>query len=154
MIEIKGAFNTAICYTENLEAFAAEQIKSVCDQEAFAGCKIRIMPDVHAGKGCTIGTTMTIQDKIVPGMGGVDIGCGRETVMLEEREIDFDKLDALIRERIPSGFDIRDEPHALNSEINLHELRCSPYVNLFRAERSIGTLGGGYADIYIIPTLV
>jgi len=143
MIEVKGAFNTAICYTDALEPFAAEQIKSVCDQDVFKGCKIRIMPDVHAGKGCTIGTTMTITDKVVPGMVGVDIGCGMETVMLEEREIDFDKLDVLIRERIPSGFDVRDVPHEFNSEIDLHELRCSPYVNLYRAERSIGTLGGG-----------
>ena len=76
MIEIVGAYNTALCYTGELEEAAAGQIKAVCDQSAFADCKIRIMPDVHAGMGCTIGTTMTITDKIVPGMVGVDIGCG------------------------------------------------------------------------------
>ena len=86
MIEIKGQFNTAFCYTPALEPTAAAQIRTVCDQEAFAGCMIRIMPDVHAGKGCTIGTTMTIRDKIVPGMVGVDIGCGMETVRLAEKE--------------------------------------------------------------------
>ena len=74
MIEIKGQYNTALCYTPALEPTAEAQIHTVCDQEAFADCKIRIMPDVHAGKGCTIGTTMTIRDKIVPGMVGVDIG--------------------------------------------------------------------------------
>lgn len=67
MIEIQGAYNSAIVYTENLEELARSQIQSVCDQEVFVGCKLRIMPDVHAGKGCTIGTTMTIRDKIVPG---------------------------------------------------------------------------------------
>lgn len=101
------------------------------------------MPDVHAGKGCTIGTTMTIQDKIVPGMVGVDIGCGMETVELAEREIDFAKLDALIRERIPYGREIRDIPHPLNSEIDLTQLRCADQVNLDRAVHSIGSLGGG-----------
>ncbi len=143
MIEIQGLHNTALCYTPALDPKAAEQIRAVCDQEAFAGCKIRIMPDVHAGKGCTIGTTMTIQDKIVPGMVGVDIGCGMETVRLAEREIDFAALDALIRKEIPCGQNIRKDEHPLNDEINLHQLRCSAYVSIERAKRSIGTLGGG-----------
>ena len=143
MIEIKGQFNTALCYTPALEPTAAAQIRTVCDQEAFAGCKIRIMPDVHAGKGCTIGTTMTIRDKIVPGMVGVDIGCGMETVCLAEKEIDFAALDALIRKEIPCGQNIRREEHPLNGEINLYQLRCAPYVSIERAKRSIGTLGGG-----------
>lgn len=143
MIEIQGSHNTAICYTPQLEKAAAGQIKAVCDQEAFAGSKIRVMPDVHAGMGCTIGTTMTISDKVVPGMVGVDIGCGMETVRLAECDIDFEKLDALIRAEIPCGREIRDTPHALNADIDLTELRCSPYVKLERARRSIGTLGGG-----------
>lgn len=143
MITIQGLYNTAVCYTSELEELAENQIKMVCDQPEFAGCKIRIMPDVHAGKGCTIGTTMTIQDKIVPGMVGVDIGCGMETVELAEREIDFAKLDALIRERIPYGREVRDTMHALNAEIDLTQLRCADQVNLNRAMRSIGTLGGG-----------
>ena len=143
MIEIQGLYNTAICYTPALEPTAEMQIKTVCDQEAFAGCKIRIMPDVHAGKGCTIGTTMTIRDKIVPGMVGVDIGCGMETVRLAEKEIDFAALDALIRKEVPCGQNIRREEHPLNDEINLYQLRCAPYVSIERAKRSIGTLGGG-----------
>lgn len=143
MVTIQGLFNTAVCYTPELEDLAAKQIKAVCDQAEFAGCKIRIMPDVHAGKGCTIGTTMTIRDKIVPGMVGVDIGCGMETVELAEHEIDFAKLDALIRKEIPYGRDVRDTLHALNAEIDLTQLRCADQVNLNRAMRSIGTLGGG-----------
>lgn len=143
MITIQGQYNTAICYTNELEGAAWEQIQAVCDRPEFAGCKIRIMPDVHAGKGCTIGTTMTIQDKIVPGMVGVDIGCGMETVELAEHEIDFAKLDALIREKIPYGREIRDIPHPLNSEIDLTQLRCADQINLDRAVHSIGSLGGG-----------
>ena len=143
MITIQGQYNIAVCYTNELEGAAREQIQAVCDRPEFSGCKIRIMPDVHAGKGCTIGTTMTIQDKIVPGMVGVDIGCGMETVELSEREIDFAKLDALIREKIPFGREIRDIPHPLNSEIDLTQLQCADQINLDRAVRSIGSLGGG-----------
>ena len=143
MLKIQGEHNTAIVYTNELESAAGEQIKTVCDRKEFADCKIRIMPDVHAGKGCTIGTTMTIIDKIVPAMVGVDIGCGMETVKLAEREIDYAALDALIRRKIPSGRDIRDTHHPRNSEVPLEDLRCLSSVNLERAKRSIGTLGGG-----------
>jgi RNA-splicing ligase RtcB len=143
MIEVKGKHNAAICYVATLEESAAKQIQAVCDQVEFADCKICIMPDVHAGMGCTIGTTMTITDKIVPGMVGVDIGCGMETVKLAEPEIDFASLDAVIREHIPCGFEIRKKTHPLNREIDIKELRCIDEVNLERASRSIGTLGGG-----------
>lgn len=143
MIDINGRFNTARCFVDEIEKAAAGQIKAVCDVEQFSDCKIRIMPDVHAGLGCTIGTTMTIHDKVVPGMVGVDIGCGMETVKLKETEIDFEKLDNIAKYEIPSGFEIREVPHAYASQIDLHQLRCSPYVNLIRAERSVGTLGGG-----------
>jgi RNA-splicing ligase RtcB len=101
------------------------------------------MPDVHAGMGCSIGTTMTITDKIVPGMVGVDIGCGMETVEIGETSIDLGRLDDLIHNEIPSGFHVRKIHHQLNHEIDLDELRCARHVNLDRARKSIGTLGGG-----------
>lgn len=94
MIEIAGKHNTAVCYTDTLEENAYAQIEAVCNEAAFADSKIRIMPDVHAGKGCTIGTTMTITDKVVPNMVGVDIGCGMYTVVLGQAEIDLEALDA------------------------------------------------------------
>ena len=143
MMTIKGVYNEAHCFCVTLEPSAEGQIKAVCDQSTFAGSKIRIMPDVHAGMGCTIGTTMTITDKVVPGMVGVDIGCGMETVRLEERSIDFAVLDKLIHREIPSGRNIRRSLHPLNEEIDLSALRCAGQVNLERARRSIGTLGGG-----------
>ena len=102
MITIQGKYNEALCYCTELEEQAREQIRAVCNQEAFSGCKIRIMPDVHAGKGCTIGTTMTIRDKLVPGMVGVDIGCGMETICIKNKHIELEKLDKLIYEKIPS----------------------------------------------------
>ncbi len=143
MIEIIGKYNSAKCFTNNLETTAREQIQTVCDQKAFANSKIRIMPDVHAGKGCTIGTTMTIIDKIVPGMVGVDIGCGMETVRIAEKEIDFDRLDTIIRKYIPFGREVRVKPHKYSEEIDLTKLRCANDVKISRAIHSIGTLGGG-----------
>ena len=92
MIEIKGKINTAICYAKVVEEEAIEQIRRMCDYEFTENSKIRIMPDVHAGKGCTIGTTMTVVDKAVPNIVGVDIGCGMFTVNLGKVDIDFEKL--------------------------------------------------------------
>ncbi|MDR3011974.1 MAG: RtcB family protein [Chitinispirillales bacterium] len=143
MISITGSHNTAICYTHQLEPTAKEQIKNVCDRPEFADCKIRIMPDVHAGMGCTIGTTMTIKNKIVPGMVGVDIGCGMETVKLAEREIDYKGLDKMVKQRIPAGRNVRKDIHPFNDKIKFEELRCIKHVDIKRARQSIGTLGGG-----------
>ena len=119
------------------------QVQELCNQEFTAGSKIRLMPDIHAGAGCTIGTTMTITDKVVPNLVGVDIGCGMETVRIREEHLELQKLDKLIYERIPSGFFIRDKAHRYIKDVNLNELNCLPYVKLSRAEKSIGTLGGG-----------
>jgi RNA-splicing ligase RtcB len=143
MIEIRGMYNTALCYCSVLEETAEAQIKAVCDQKEFAGCKMRIMPDVHAGMGCTIGTTMTIRNKVVPGMVGVDIGCGMETTRIAERAIDFQDLDVLIRRNIPCGREVREKEHPSNAEMDLSALRCVSRVHSERARRSIGTLGGG-----------
>lgn len=140
MTEIIGKYNTAICFTDNIEETATEQIKTVCDEAAFSSSKIRIMPDVHAGKGCTIGTTMTITDKVVPNMVGVDIGCGMLTVLLGKIDIDLPAFDE-VAHTIPSG---RNVWEGRQEHFDLTTLRC--YRNLKdtkRLERSLGTLGGG-----------
>lgn len=143
MIEIKGKYNTAKVYTDNVEGQAVAQILELCNQEFAKDSIIRIMPDTHAGAGCTIGTTMTIKDKIVPNLVGVDIGCGMETVRLKDKEIDLVKLDKVIHECIPSGFDVRDEQHPYAEKINLEMLACKKNISMGRAMQSIGTLGGG-----------
>jgi len=143
VIKIRGKYAEALIYTDELEESAEGQIRKLCDQPYTEGRKIRIMPDVHAGAGCAIGTTMTIKDKVVPNLVGVDIGCGMETVKLEQRRIDLPKLDSLIRERIPAGMDIRSAPHKYLGRIDLDTLRCTDVVNTKRAELSLGTLGGG-----------
>lgn len=144
-LEIKGAYNTARIYTDVADETALAQIKSLCDQEYVKDLKIRIMPDVHAGAGCTIGTTMTVRDAVAPNLVGVDIGCGMETVQIKNRHIELERLDKLIYERIPSGYEIRKEPHQLHEQIDLEQLRCKKEarLNLQRAVLSLGTLGGG-----------
>ena len=140
MLEIKGKVSTAICYAKVIEEEAVEQIRRMCDYEFTAGSRIRIMPDVHAGKGCTIGTTMTIADKAVPNVVGVDIGCGMYTVDLGRAEIDMKEMDAAAH-FIPSGYDVwegRQERFDLTGLRCYRELRDSR-----RLERSLGTLGGG-----------
>ncbi len=143
MIEIKGKFNTAKVFTNNIEEKAAEQIQELCNQEFVKDSNIRIMPDTHAGAGCTIGTTMTIKDKIVPNLVGVDIGCGMFVSMLDNSKIDFNKLDSTIRSYVPSGFDVRETVHEYKEYIDLEGLKCKEHVDLVRASLSIGTLGGG-----------
>ena len=140
---ITGKHNRAWVYTDVVEKEAAAQIKAMCDSEVFQGQKIRVMPDVHAGAGCTIGTTMTIKDKVVPNMVGVDIGCGMEVVELGDREIDFAKLDNFIREQIPAGMNHRKTSHPYAEKICLEALACAKSVGIVGGYRSIGTLGGG-----------
>lgn len=140
ILEIRGKVSTAICYAKVVEDEAVEQIRRMCDYEFTQGSKIRIMPDVHAGKGCTIGTTMTITDKAVPNIVGVDIGCGMYTVNLGRGEIDFEKLDAAAH-FIPSGKNVWE---GRQERFDLLKLRCYRSLkDAKRLERSLGTLGGG-----------
>lgn len=140
MFEIKGKINTAICYAKVVEDEAIEQIRRMCDYEFTQDSKIRIMPDVHAGKGCTIGITMTVTDKVVPNIVGVDIGCGMYTVNLGKESIDFEKLDEAAH-FIPSGMNIWEGGQ---ERFDLQELRCYRSLkNTKWLERSLGTLGGG-----------
>ncbi len=140
MLEIKGKVNTAICYATVIEEEAIEQIRRMCDYEFTAGSKVRIMPDVHAGKGCTIGTTMTVIDKAVPNVVGVDIGCGMYTVNLGNIEIDFEKLDEACH-FVPSGMNVWQ---GRQEHFDLQQLRCFRELkDSKRLERSLGSLGGG-----------
>ena len=123
MIELNGKYNTAMVFTDNIDSASVSQIIELCSQEFTIGEKIRMMPDVHAGVGCVIGTTMTITDKIVPNLVGVDIGCGMETVLIKEKHMELMQLDKLIRRTIPSGFAIRSTPHKLAEESYICALR-------------------------------
>ena len=143
MIELRGKFAQALVFTDVVDQESISQVISLLNQPYAEGSRVRMMPDIHAGAGCTVGTTMTIADKVCPNLVGVDIGCGMETVRLKDRHMELQKLDKLIRAEIPSGFAIRTKPHRYAGEIDLEQLKCAKHVDLNRAEKSIGTLGGG-----------
>lgn len=144
MKEILGKYNTAKIFTDLVDEKSIEQVKTLLDQEFVSGSKIRMMPDIHAGAGCTIGTTMTVGDRVCPNLVGVDIRCGMLTVKLPAfSDINLEKLDQVIREYIPAGFNIREVEHLLIDRTRLGELNCYGNVNIDRAKRSLGTLGGG-----------
>lgn len=144
MLELKGKFNTAKVFTDNIDNESISQIINICNQEYLKDNKVRFMPDCHAGKGAVIGTAMTItNNKVSPSVVGVDISCGMETMLIKEKDIDFGKLDNIIRTFIPSGMTVRKEPHKFSKKIDLSKLKCAKQANLNRAELSIGSLGGG-----------
>ena len=146
-------------FTDNIEKEAIDQINTLLEQPAFADCKIRIMPDVHAGAGCVIGFTADLGDRVIPNIVGVDIGCGMLTVELGGidtgingktdssivnyvTDIDYEKLDNVIRTCIPSGRNVHEEINYIFPE--LKNLRCyNNLKNIDWLERSMGTLGGG-----------
>lgn len=142
MITLKGKYNEAKVFTDIVDEAAISQVILLLNQEFVSGSKIRLMPDIHAGAGCTVGTTMTITDKVVPNLVGVDIGCGMETVKVQESHMELQKLDKIIYEKIPSGFRIREKTHRYYEKLDLKELYCYRYINLDRVEKSLGTLGG------------
>lgn len=140
---IYGKYNSAKVFTNVFEETAEAQIQTLCNQEFVKDSVICIMPDVHAGAGCTIGTTMTIKDKIVPNLVGVDISCGVTVAELSTGNLDLQVVDDVIRSNIPAGMNIRDIPLKQAETIPLNNLKCASHVNLDRAKKSIGTLGGG-----------
>lgn len=129
-------------FTDNIEQEAINQIDELLNQEAFKDSKVRIMPDVHAGKGCVIGFTGNLGNKVIPNIVGVDIGCGMLCVELGNIKLDLEKLDKVIREYVPSGFEVHNERKYTFSK--LQDLKCYRELkDTKRLERSIGTLGGG-----------
>lgn len=144
MRTVTGKYGTAKIFTDLVEDSAVNQVQTLMNQEFVNGCKVRMMPDIHSGKGCTIGTTMEIRDKICPNLVGVDIGCGMHTTIMPSTIFpDFEKLDRVIHEYVPSGFNIRKEPHHYIRNTRLDELLCRDSVDIERAKLSLGTLGGG-----------
>jgi RNA-splicing ligase RtcB len=138
MIELKGKYNTAKIFTDNVDNETISQLITLLNQEFVKDSQIRIMPDTHAGKGCVIGTTMTIKDKIVPNLTGVDIGCGMLAIKLKEHKINMQILDNVINTYVPAGFDIHENPIATS---NIDKIYAP--VDVDKAYKSLGTLGGG-----------
>ena len=143
-MEIQGKFADAKIFASAIEAGAINQIKNICNNSVSEGATIRIMPDVHPGQIVPVGFTMTLGNKIMPSLIGIDIGCGvTATRIAKHRGMEYKQIDAVIRKNIPSGFSIRKEPHRFAESFDFSKLVCESHVRKEKASISIGTLGGG-----------
>lgn len=143
MKTVEGKYATAIIHSDDVEDYAVAQVKMICDNHVSKGSKIRVMPDVHPGLVGPIGLTMTIGDIIIPNLLGNDIGCGIQVIPIKTKKIEFQKLDTVIRENVPSGFEIRKTPIEDDTFIHLKYLCCYDAIPEEKVLRSMGTLGGG-----------
>ena len=143
MKTVKGVYGEAKIFTDDVEDYAETQVKMICDHVAAEGSSICMMPDIHPGKVGPIGLAMKVTDKVMPQLLGVDIGCGMTCVKIKREKVEFQKLDRVIREKVPSGFAIRRDPHYMGEEFSYEELHCLRHINKEKARRSLGTLGGG-----------
>lgn len=128
-------------YAATLEEKAEAQIREMSQSDAYGDCLVRIMPDCHAGAGCTIGTVISLRDRIVPNTVGVDIGCGMQVVRLGQADINLERLDRVVNNEIPSGFNIHEKP--VETEPFIDRLHSREAIDADVAQRSIGSLGGG-----------
>lgn len=145
---INGTYGNATIFTTKnpnnaIDQYAITQLQMLCDHPASKGSKICVMPDVHPGKVCTIGLTMTVGDIILPNIVGIDIGCGMTLAKIKDKRCEFQRLDTVIRENIPSGFQIRKKAHRYAEEFDITRLYCAHAINTSKAMLSLGTLGGG-----------
>ncbi len=148
MKTIKGVYTSANIFTTSntataIDEYAVHQLQMICDNETAKGSHIRVMPDVHPGKVGTIGLTMTIGNKLMPNLLGIDIGCGMTLAQIKGNKIEFQKLDTVIRENVPSGFSIRNKTHRFADEFDFSKLHCCKHIRENKALLSLGTLGGG-----------
>lgn len=148
MKTIEGIYTSAVIFNTDtkkysIDDYAVAQLQALCDNKAFAGCKVRVMPDVHPGKVGTIGFTSTLGRRVLPNVIGIDIGCGITIANIKGKTRELQKLDTVIREHIPCGFDIRKKPYHHALEFDFTSLRCYKHINEEKALLCLGTLGGG-----------
>lgn len=148
METIHGAYTSAQIFTTNnnttaIDQYARSQLQMICDMEASKKCRIKVMPDVHPGKVGTIGLTMTIGNKIIPNLIGIDIGCGMTLAQIKAKKIEYQKLDTVIRDSVPSGFSIRAKAHRFANDFNFNTLKCVNHIRTDKAILSLGSLGSG-----------
>ncbi len=148
MKTINGIYSAAELFTTNnvetsIEDYALAQLQMLCDNPTSEGCSIKVMPDVHPGIVGTIGLTMTVGNKLMPNLVGVDIGCGMTIAKLKNKKLEFQQVDKVIRENIPSGLKVRNHIHHKAEDFDLRSLYCYRHINESKARLSLGTLGSG-----------
>jgi len=143
MFEVTGKYNKAVIYASMVDSESYGQVLRMCNTEELRSAVIRMMPDMHAAEGCTVGTSMTVGDKVNPAYVGGDIGCGMQVFCLTAKSIDFARLDEVIRAHVPSGAAIFSSANPAVRAIPLQELYCYDHLRHETVARAMGTLGGG-----------
>lgn len=143
MYEIVGKYNKATVYAVSVDSDSHAQVLRMCNVEELKDCSIRMMPDMHASEGCTVGTSMTVGEKLNPSYVGSDIGCGMQVYKLENGSVDLPALDSAIRELIPSGAAVYPRANPVIRQVDIKSLYAYPVLRHETVSRSIGTLGGG-----------
>ena len=147
-IKIEGQYNEAKVFNPDIDDSSHQQIKLMLDREEFKDNTFRFMPDVHYGKGSTVGTTMTVKDKVVPNFIGVDIGCGVNVTELKltKKEASDPKFlkafDRNVRQNVPLGFKRHQKRHE-SPLLEREDFLISKKLEEDTFYQSIGTLGGG-----------
>ena len=155
---IKGKCTSANIYTTTntktqLDQYAKSQLQMLCDNECLSGSRVRVMPDVHPGKVGIIGLTMTVGERIMPLLTGIDIGCGMTIAHVKKGRGDWQKLDSVIRDIVPSGFQVRQKPHAKSGGFDFSRLICHEHIRQEKAALALGTLGSGnhFIEVDALP---
>lgn len=141
---IKGKNASARIFSDTMEAYAGVQIQNICNNDVSLGQSICVMPDVHPGFVAPIGLSMTVGNSLLPNLVGIDVGCGMTIAkIIKHRGLEFKQLDSLIREKIPSGFEIRKTPHRFIEQFDFSELICSKHIRKENSALSLGSTGSG-----------
>jgi RNA-splicing ligase RtcB len=138
---MKGKYNSANVMVNELDPTTREQIQDFLNNPSFSDSYIAIMPDTHKGNGSCIGFTMQMNERIIPDVVGVDIGCGMLSTKFDIEYLNTRAFDEFIKENIPSGFSVHDK--VWRGVDFYSDVAKKIGVDTARVSRSIGTLGGG-----------
>ncbi len=143
-MEVKGKYGSAEIYAVTVEQEALSQVILLLNQKAFEGSRIRIMPDVHAGAGCVIGFTGKFcNNRVIPNIVGVDIGCGMLRKKLGKKEINFKEFDEHVKKVIPMG-SRRNNNTGKKKEIKDF---LAKYMDISKLEEICKRIGADFADV-------
>ncbi|MFG3706210.1 RtcB family protein [Micromonospora sp. NPDC047670] len=140
-----------------IEPQAAQQLRNIGALPWVEG--VAVMPDVHFGKGATVGSVIAMRQAVSPAAVGVDIGCGmsavRTSLTAADLPDDLAGLRSAIEATIPVGFAQREKPVDPRRIRGLEQAGWDDFWRRFadldrrvaqletRAQRQLGTLGGG-----------
>ena len=135
---------------EEVGSAALDQLRRIASLP-WVHSHVAAMPDVHLGKGATVGSVIAMRGAVSPAAVGVDIGCGmtavRTTLTAAELPDDLGALRSAVEAAIPVGHRGHEEASRTVERLPLwasfEHLAPAVHARLSRAQRQLGTLGGG-----------